>query len=159
MIGCLLRQPNPWPFSIQKTRQVTQDATYAFLRMNEFMANTCAILNQRLTPGFSKHGRVQLVGVDWRLLDHYFCQFRCKKTQRTVRPMIDRQRVPHTIYYYDFSELPDLGVGEWWIKRHYPNETFNNYSESFYTKLKLGVCSRTNRVWVDYQQTTCTGYQ
>jgi hypothetical protein len=42
------------------------ETSYVFLRFNKFLSNKYLILNRRLTPGFTKQGRRQLVGVDWR---------------------------------------------------------------------------------------------
>ena len=149
---------NPLAYTYQKgAEHFSLESTYAFLRFNEFVTNTCLILNRRLTPGFAKNGRVQLVGVDWRLLDKFLCQFpSCKKSFRRFYPVVDRKKTETIYYYYDFSKIPDIGVKDWWIVRHYPNDQFDNYSESFYTKLKFCVCSTTNRVWVDYWQVTTT---
>ncbi len=137
---------NPLNFTYQRTSIYHQTETdYAFLRFTEFLSNTCLILNRRLTPGFSKNGRVNLVGIDWKLLDHFLCTFKSHKTQRKIRPVIDRMRVDVIYYYYDFKELPDLGAVDWWIKRHEPNEEFREYSESYYTRVKFGVCSATQQ--------------
>jgi len=148
---------NPLLFGYNKNSQYhKEEGTYAFLRFNEFLSNTCLILNRRLTPGFAKQGRVQLVGIDWRLIDYYFCQFKCNKTQRTFQPIVDRKKQKVTYFYYEFNELPDLGCDDWWIRKHQPYEEFPQYSESFYTKLKFGICTTTNRMWVDYWQVTST---
>ena len=90
-----------------------------------------------------------LVGMDWRLLDFFFCDQKCIKTQKTMHPVVNRQKTD-VIYSYDFTELPDFGNDEWWIIRHYPNDQFKNYSESYYTRLKFTVCKATNRLWRQY---------
>lgn len=129
---------NPLNFSYKRDTEAFEfEATYGFLRTREFLASTCLILNRRLTPGFAKNGRVHLVGIDWRLLDHFFSQFECIKTYCTFHPIVDRKRVDVVYYYYEFKALPDLGDDEWWIKRHQPNDEFRTYSESFYIKVTL----------------------
>lgn len=74
-----------WTLSTRKGQNNTQlnSSTHIFF-LNEFLCNTCNIFNWSLCLPRT----VQVVGVDWRLLDHFFCKFKCNKTQRSIRQRV-----------------------------------------------------------------------
>jgi hypothetical protein len=130
---------------------------YSFYRLLEFLSNTCKHLNMKAQPGYSKHGKLEIVGCDWKLVDWYFSNQPCRKRMRTLHPVVDGHK--STCYWikYEFQDgiLPDLGNTNYWIRYHGKLSAWGNIPlRTFYTKLAFIIRTDSNLMWCQYSRCT-----